>query len=419
MYQSPGWLKLAFGIKLKKLHKWNAWVILALAVTGIVLELPFLRRYIAPFKVELKYFHIYLGYLSIFLLLLYLPLLRKHMNQIWKKTNQFSNLWIILFLILGWSVSGVILAFYRYLPDVWSSTALVFHDLFTFIGVPYAAYHAISRSRWLKRIEREEWNAAKQAVKQAGHQPVAAQTNRTYSRRKFIRIGAGGLLAAAVIPFFYSWIASLAGFSGESGVSKAPKKKMAGNHMVPPPEPAPASLPPKGGGGVGTFRMYTVTKVPSFTNQTWSFKIDGLVNHPMNIDWKTFLKMPRKVQVSDFHCVTGWSVYHVTWEGVSLSHLLKKPGIQQSAKNLKFYSGDGVYTDTLTIKQAHMNDVMVAVLRDGQPIPQDYGGPARLIVPKMYGYKSVKWLNRIELIDQDYTGFWEKRGYQKDAWYRG
>jgi sulfoxide reductase catalytic subunit YedY len=131
-----------------------------------------------------------------------------------------------------------------------------------------------------------------------------------------------------------------------------------------------------------------------------------------------FLKLKRKVQVSDFHCVTGWSVYNNTWEGIPLSELLDKAGVDARAKFVEFYSGDKVYTDTLSLEQARMQDVMVAVLHDGKPIPQELGGPVRLIVPKMYTYKSVKWLQSIELLEKDHTGYWEQRGYDNDAWVR-
>ncbi|WP_348519877.1 molybdopterin-dependent oxidoreductase [Bacillus sp. 165] len=91
-------------------------------------------------------------------------------------------------------------------------------------------------------------------------------------------------------------------------------------------------------------------------------------------------------------------------------------GVEKTAKYVKFYSSDSIYTDTLTIDQAMMEDITIAVLRDGKPIEQDLGGPVRLIVPKMYAYKSVKWLNRIECIAQDHTGYWEARGYSTNAW---
>jgi sulfoxide reductase catalytic subunit YedY len=122
------------------------------------------------------------------------------------------------------------------------------------------------------------------------------------------------------------------------------------------------------------------------------------------------------VQVSDFHCVTGWSVYHNTWEGIPLSALLEMAGVQSIGKYVKFYSGDGVYTDCLSLETAKGEDIMVAVLHDGKPISADLGGPVRLIVPKMFAYKSVKWLQGIELVEEEHFGYWEVRGYDNDAW---
>ncbi|HEX7064239.1 MAG TPA: molybdopterin-dependent oxidoreductase, partial [Bacillales bacterium] len=243
----------------------------------------------------------------------------------------------------------------------------------------------------------------------------------SFARRRFIRVTAGSILALIAGPLLYKWLTGVidVGAGGKGGEGARSKFKTDGNHMLPHPEPLKGTFPLEKGGGEGVFRPYTVTEYPAFSSDSWKFEVSGLVKKPMTFDWKGFLKLPRKVEVRDFHCVTGWSVYHVTWEGVLLADLLKKAGVQSQAKYVKFYSGDGVYTDSLTMKQAHMDDVIVAVLRDGKPIPQDYGGPARLVVPKMYGYKSVKWLNGIELIDHPITGFWEKRGYKKNAWVDG
>ncbi|MNP56176.1 TMAO/DMSO reductase [compost metagenome] len=98
---------------------------------------------------------------------------------------------------------------------------------------------------------------------------------------------------------------------------------------------------------------------------------------------------------------------------------MKQAGVKPEAHSVKFYSGDGVYTDAITMDQAQMEDIMVAVMHDGKPIPADLGGPVRLVIPQMYAYKSVKWLNRIELIDSEHIGYWEERGYDKDAWLTG
>jgi sulfoxide reductase catalytic subunit YedY len=162
--------------------------------------------------------------------------------------------------------------------------------------------------------------------------------------------------------------------------------------------------------------VYTVTALPKYTPENWSFALGGLVRESNMWKWEDFLKLPRKVQVSDFHCVTGWSVYKCTWEGVPLKSMLEAANVQPGAKFVKFYSGDGIYTDTLSLEQAMMDDVMVAVMIDGKLIPQELGGPVRLIVPQMYAYKSVKWLRGIELIDKDHIGYWEARGYDNDAW---
>jgi DMSO/TMAO reductase YedYZ molybdopterin-dependent catalytic subunit len=140
------------------------------------------------------------------------------------------------------------------------------------------------------------------------------------------------------------------------------------------------------------------------------------VDRPQEWTWTQFLELKRKVQVSDFHCVTGWSVNRITWEGLPVSALLELAGAQSAARYVKFVSGDGVYTDALSLEQARMEDVMAAVLIDGQLIPQPLGGPVRLVVPRMYAYKSVKWLTGMILVDQPHIGYWEERGYDNDAW---
>lgn len=121
----------------------------------------------------------------------------------------------------------------------------------------------------------------------------------------------------------------------------------------------------------------------------------------------------------DFHCVSGWSVYNVTWEGIPLAALLDQVGVASQATHVKFYSYDGVYTDALTLDQARLDDTFLTVFKDGKPLSQPEGAPIRLIMPRMFAYKSVKWLTRIELIDHAHVGFWERLGYAEDAWIPG
>ncbi|WP_224768247.1 molybdopterin-dependent oxidoreductase [Metabacillus idriensis] len=217
--------------------------------------------------------------------------------------------------------------------------------------------------------------------------------NPILKRRSFLRLLSGSMIAILFLPIISKWTQlNFASVSGKTPVSN-------GNQFSPIPKPAAKSLPPMGGGRKGEFRYYTVTEIPKLNDKNWSFTIDGLVENPSTFIWDQFVQLKRDIQVSDFHCVTEWSVYSVTWEGIPLRTLLQQSGIKEEAKYVKLYSADGVYTDTLTLDQAMLDDVMVAVLIDGDLINEKNGGPVRLIVPKMYAYKSIKWLNRIELID--------------------
>jgi sulfoxide reductase catalytic subunit YedY len=432
------WLTEGYGKKLKILHAWNAWIVLLLAVTGIMLYVPSLRGAIALFRVGLKEFHIILGIVSIVLLLLYLPLIGKHLKQLVGKTSRNFNLWFVLFLLVGWSLSGLLLWQDRQLPKAWSQPALFWHDLLTWVGIPYAIFHSISRNRWMKKEQAKELAALRaESQQQVNEQPddrdgrVAAvttsqETDRPnilsslkkplLSRRTFIQWVTGLLFVFALGPSFFRWLKS-AFDNGGSSMNEIAEAD--GNKMTPDPVPLPNSNPPIGGGAKGNFRVYTVTPIPAFNSADWQFALGGLVSRPRQWSWEELLKLPRKVQVSDFHCVTGWSIYQVTWEGIPLSELLKLSAVEAQAKYVKFYSGDGVYTDALSLEQAHMDDVMVAILMDGKPIPQKLGGPVKLIVPKMYAYKSVKWLQAIELIEKEHIGYWQVRGYETDAWVRG
>jgi len=430
------WLKQSFGKRLNTIHSWNAWILLLLTITGIVLSIGAIRGDLGGFRVTLKELHIYLGVASMLLIVLYAPMLRKHWRQIRTQPSRRANLVFVLALLLGWSASGVVLWQFRHLPPAWNNTALLIHDLLTWVGVPYAVYHAISRSRWLKRQQRLDQAAAAASAKppaaaQAADAPAAASAadaaaERTaaqavidalkkspITRASFLRLAAGLLLVIAVGPAFYRWIKGAFDTGGNDIAEVAAQD---GNRMIPPPTPFPDSAAVIGGGAQGNFRVYTVTDIPAFSSDTWQFAISGLVDKPNVWNWEQFLALKRTVQVSDFHCVTGWSVNKCTWEGIPLKQMLAAAGVKPSAKYVKFYSGDKVYTDALSLDQADYDDVMVAVMLDGKPIPQQLGGPVRLIVPKMFAYKSVKWLQAIELIDKEHIGYWEQRGYDNDAW---
>ena len=126
--------------------------------------------------------------------------------------------------------------------------------------------------------------------------------------------------------------------------------------------------------------------------------------------------MPPTNLNKDFQCVTGWRVHNVTWTGVRLGDLLNKAGIKAGAGGVEFHSFDGAYTESLTMEQALRPDVIVAYSMEGKTVSSEHGGPVRLYVAPMYGYKSCKWLDGINVVaGKPKPGYWEVRGYDVDA----
>ncbi len=169
-----------------------------------------------------------------------------------------------------------------------------------------------------------------------------------------------------------------------------------------------------GGGG---WRYYTVTgDYPTRATADYRLKVHGLVDTPFTLTYDELAALPPTRLDRDFQCVTGWRVLGVKWQGVRLSDLLDRAGVQSGGTALRLTSFDGSYTESLTMEQARLKDVMVAYQLDRKPISSDHGGPVRLYVAPMYGYKSVKWLDGIEVVDKVIPGYWEERGYSIDAW---
>jgi DMSO/TMAO reductase YedYZ molybdopterin-dependent catalytic subunit len=174
-----------------------------------------------------------------------------------------------------------------------------------------------------------------------------------------------------------------------------------------------SDLLPAGGG----FRFYSITDTePRRTAETYRLTVGGLVDRPMTLTLADLMAMKQTSLVRDFQCVTGWRVPQVHWSGVLLADLLDHVGVKASAQALSFQSFDGHYTDSLTLEQARRPDVLVATQMLGKPVTRSHGGPVRLYVAPMYGYKSVKWLGGITLVPKVVPGFWEQNGYDVDAW---
>jgi DMSO/TMAO reductase YedYZ molybdopterin-dependent catalytic subunit len=166
------------------------------------------------------------------------------------------------------------------------------------------------------------------------------------------------------------------------------------------------------------FRLYTVTNgFPSRSEAQYRLVVDGLVDRPLTLSVADLKAMPATSLVRDFQCVTGWRVPGVHWQGVLLSVLLDRAGVRPGARALRLASFDGVYTESLTLDEARRPDVIAAYSMLGGPVSTAHGGPVRLYVAPMYGYKSLKWLSHIQVVDRVEPGYWETEGnYDVEAW---
>jgi DMSO/TMAO reductase YedYZ molybdopterin-dependent catalytic subunit len=165
------------------------------------------------------------------------------------------------------------------------------------------------------------------------------------------------------------------------------------------------------------FRFYTVTSgFPQRATNDYRLSVNGLVDKPFTLTYDELRAIPPTMLTKDFQCVTGWRVPNVHWTGVKLADLLDRAGVQAKGKALRFISFDGVYTESLTLDQARRDDVIVAYDLDNKPLSSDHGGPVRLYVAPMYGYKSCKWLSGIEVVEGVVPGYWENEGYDIDGW---
>jgi DMSO/TMAO reductase YedYZ molybdopterin-dependent catalytic subunit len=147
----------------------------------------------------------------------------------------------------------------------------------------------------------------------------------------------------------------------------------------------------------------------------WTFSITGDVDEPRRWSWDEFRALPTEAITRDIHCVTKWSKLDTVWEGVSVDTLLD--GIDTAAEYVLAYA-DGDYTTNLPIDELTGGKAWVVFSYDGEPLEPEHGGPARLLVPHLYFWKSAKWVRGLELRGEDEPGFWEQYGYHMlgDPW---
>jgi len=163
--------------------------------------------------------------------------------------------------------------------------------------------------------------------------------------------------------------------------------------------------------------VLTYGETPEVDLSTWTFRCFGLVEEPVSWTWREFLELPRVEVTSDIHCVTRWSKFDNRWGGVAVSEIMHRVRVKPEAVAVMVHA-EPDYTTNLLLSDIVAEDALLAIEHDGEALPAEHGGPCRLVVPKLYFWKSAKWVTGFEFIDVNAPGFWEVNGYhlRADPW---
>jgi len=165
---------------------------------------------------------------------------------------------------------------------------------------------------------------------------------------------------------------------------------------------------------VRDFPVLHVGAIPIFDPKTWRFRVFGEVEKPAELTWEQFTALPTKVVKTDIHCVTRWTKFDTTWEGVPFAEIVKLATPRPGVAFVVTHGANG-YSANVPYSVAADDDVLFAYRYEGKPLEAVHGGPMRMFVPKRYFWKSTKWCNGVEFTKEDKPGFWEVRGYNNDA----
>jgi DMSO/TMAO reductase YedYZ molybdopterin-dependent catalytic subunit len=178
-----------------------------------------------------------------------------------------------------------------------------------------------------------------------------------------------------------------------------------------------ARLPPGQYDTGRSWPVLTAEVTPKLDTSSWTFAVEGLVETPTTWTWDEIHALPPSTYEGDIHCVTTWSKLGMQWAGVSVDTLLDVTHPLPSATHVLAFSHTG-YTTNLPLPDVTGGQAWVAWEVGGEPLPRDHGGPARLLVPHLYFWKSAKWVAGLRVLDHDEAGFWERNGYHNrgDPW---
>jgi DMSO/TMAO reductase YedYZ molybdopterin-dependent catalytic subunit len=154
--------------------------------------------------------------------------------------------------------------------------------------------------------------------------------------------------------------------------------------------------------------------VPSVDLARWRFTVSGAVERPIELSWEELQSLPQRETTCDIHCVTRWSRYDNVFGGVSVQELLRRAGVRPEGRFALVHAEQG-FTTNLPLEDLDRPENLLALTHDGDPLTPEHGGPVRLLVPHLYFWKSAKWVKGLEILTEDYPGFWEQNGYHMHA----
>lgn len=363
--------------RVKGVHHLHGIFFLLLLTSGLLLYFSETRTMFNQWQFPLVGFHIWTAFTYLAFVLLSLVYVFRYL---WHKPYAKKvNVWLNVLFFLTWVISGLFMYFQASLPVEVRNIAVDIHSWATFLFLPWVIVHSVGHVL-AKQIPWPAWFGGKAEV------PPIIQENRL-ERRDFVKFSLIGVL----FMLFGGWMKWLT-----------------------PVLSAPGDGPQRR----GYFRIYNVTNdYPRYEEGEWELKVDGLVNEPATLNMRDLGILPRSTIVDDFHCVTGWSVRHVEMTGVRIQDVFELYGIVPQGKYVTAYSGDHVYFDSFRVDQLMEDEAMFIFQFDGLDLSHAQGYPCRVYHPEMWGYKSVKWVNRLEFTDERDIGYWQTYGgYDLDGY---
>jgi methionine sulfoxide reductase catalytic subunit len=360
-----------------KIHHLHAVLVSLLLLSGLSLFIQPLRTFFNEWKIPLVAIH---TWIALFYILIVLFSLKGAFTYIYKKpTLKKFNVRFILILYFAWSLSGGIMYFQANFPVPVRNVAVTTHDLVTWVAIPWILVHSLGHAIgkeipwplwWKRKVKKPEW----------------IEENRL-ERRDFVK----SLSLLTIMIFIGGWLKWLSPMLHTTN---------------------------EGNRRRGYFRIYNVTNdYPRYENSDWSLKIDGLVEEEKVLSMQEIRAMKWSTIIDDFHCVTGWSVKGVELTGIYVKDLFEELNITPKDQYVTAHSGDGMYFDTFTLTQLMDEGAMLVFELDGAPLKKAQGYPCRLYHPTMYGYKSVKWLERLTITGEREYGYWQQNGdYDLDGY---